>query len=867
MHRRARVLVAVVAASGVVMAGGSVLAANAQPAEAWVLVATPIVNELESGSRSVPYTSFGAPLGAFTQNVTSNFASGQFSYDVEFEFVRSPDWKARDSMSAMMTPSRVKGRGGAAFNWTVPPSTIPADGSVEMSVTVHLKPQEFVKEPAGSNTSWLPMALPNEPSWMTYLAIGTSRGHSAGGLGVREAGTKSVQLRPPPAGTATTWEITVSVTAFGRASITYRYEWGQPPQQAGKGKLPCKQALQLYGLANTPTGMRFDVEDLRRQFGDAIDRWQDESHRQAFISAPRDGTLPAIAWLANQGGLTDDINKRFVLTTDADRQQIEQGRYRDDAVPWGTERRLYLEIAAESDRLKRKLTPGDVFYLALKQRGGDAREACLLAHNTLRTLARVSANPITGKGDLDYTLIQHDEEFIQNRLQPLIDNPPLGRGQNTGAWYHMFGVAYFEMQSRGHMAGSGELVQAFGGGSLDELNLALNEIMKTADDMTLAEPDRRSALSRLANEVEQHVRKRIFGSPDDPLKYCYNIWGAEVGGWLYDTRLPVTSRPTIIVPSHHPRSPWGSGVLASMIRTTRELGKQGAAKVRATAWKIRMLISGSPVNITWTGGGHTMRLDQATQNLYGAYPVHLLPIWHESSGTWGVLWVDVNDEAADVMFEATDEGAHHLIITDGSGGEPRLYTVPVQKGDRFTVNVGPSGATQLTRFNGTVVPELTGNRVAPPPSGVAPQPPQATPPSGQMPPWEPGPAQLDLITDATRQLTAQQIQELHHALLMLSLDTGVEVAVVFVPPISREQAARDCGLWRDHLIAHGVLPHDSALLLYGGDARGYSRSPQVDATLPLGHIKQAWEDSGGRPDLPSRVAAQLRRIRELVSGE
>jgi uncharacterized membrane protein YgcG len=59
-----------------------------------------------------------------------------------------------------------------------------------------------------------------------------------------------------------------------------------------------------------------------------------------------------------------------------------------------------------------------------------------------------------------------------------------------------------------------------------------------------------------------------------------------------------------------------------------------------------------------------------------------------------------------------------------------------------------------------------------------------------MPPWEPGPAQLDLITDATRQLTAQQIQELHHALLMLSLETGLEVAVVFVPPISREQAAR-----------------------------------------------------------------------------
>lgn len=182
----------------------------------------------------------------------------------------------------------------------------------------------------------------------------------------------------------------------------------------------------------------------------------------------------------------------------------------------------------------------------------------------------------------------------------------------------------------------------------------------------------------------------------------------------------------------------------------------------------------------------------------------------------------------------------------------------------MTMTVGAGGSTQLTRFDGTVVAELVsgGGHATPP---TPPSPP--TIPERRTEAWDPGAVELDLVIDASGDLTDRQLRDVHHALLMLSLDTGVEAAVVFVPPISREQAAVDCGRWREHLVAHGVLPSDSALLLFGGDGRGYSRTKSVDATVPIRFIKQAWNESAGQPDLPSRVAAQLRRLRELVVGD
>ena len=73
MHRGTRALAGVVAVASVLIVAAPVVAAE----EAWVLVAAPVVDELASGSTTVPYTSFGGPLGTFTQDVSSRFASGR----------------------------------------------------------------------------------------------------------------------------------------------------------------------------------------------------------------------------------------------------------------------------------------------------------------------------------------------------------------------------------------------------------------------------------------------------------------------------------------------------------------------------------------------------------------------------------------------------------------------------------------------------------------------------------------------------------------------------------------------------------------------------------------------------------------------
>jgi len=148
--------------------------ASAEESRAWVLVSATPVNSLESGTTTVPYTSHGGPLGPYTRTVATTFVSGRFSYDLSFEFVRSPEWKPRDGLSAMQTPSKVAGRGGADFSWTVPPPTIPMDGSLAFSVTMTERPQELTVEPQGASTAWLPMAIPKEPSRVAIVNARTS---------------------------------------------------------------------------------------------------------------------------------------------------------------------------------------------------------------------------------------------------------------------------------------------------------------------------------------------------------------------------------------------------------------------------------------------------------------------------------------------------------------------------------------------------------------------------------------------------------------------------------------------------------------------------------------------------------------------
>ena len=170
----------------------------------------------------------------------------------------------------------------------------------------------------------------------------------------------------------------------------------------------------------------------------------------------------------------------------------------------------------------RKLTPADVLRLALQQRKGDLREALLLAHNTLRSLARAGDERMTG--------ISPDPEFFKKNMATLRAGE-----DNAGPWYHLFGTAYFGVQARGDYAMM-PLTAIPDAASKSAMNLwgKLTKLLGGAKT-SRQESD---AASLVANELEQFYRTWVQGRESDPEKYCFNVWGAQIAAWLYRGKVP-----------------------------------------------------------------------------------------------------------------------------------------------------------------------------------------------------------------------------------------------------------------------------------------------------------------------------------------
>ena len=437
----------------------------------------------------------------------------------------------------------------------------------------------------------------------------------------------------------------------------------ETPEVALQGKPPCEAAVRAFGLdPSQATRMRYDFQELRGQFDAAIDRFNREGSQQAFSSDNLMGTVPALSWLAHQGGTLDVVSKQFVFASDADRARWQKAskRYlpdRDAGV--GTERALHSAIYEMSAREGRKLSPGDVFYLALKLRGGHVRDAMLLAHNTLRSLARVNDNELTD--------VSQDISFIESHLeQSLVEPNPLA---NAGNWYHLFGTGYFEMQARGEW-GPNTLAQL----TVDGLgDLMFDKLAKMAralkGDPELKLPQTRTAVSMLANEVEQFYRKQRIGQADDPVKYCYNVFGAQLGAWLYREKLrAAAAQPPPLPP-------------------TQRMTFLGSVPVTMTGEKV--VISLSPLHLRWEGNGYRMTLDQNTGQLSGYYPLKLVPHYEPETGTWGMLWVDQLHKPYTLAMEASADGHAHLLTTQPGGA--RVHALALRKGARYRLEVTPDG--------------------------------------------------------------------------------------------------------------------------------------------------------------------------------
>jgi len=493
----------------------------------------------------------------------------------------------------------------------------------------------------------------------------------------------------PRQGTAT-----MAIRATCGAAFERVYEWraGQGPSPPGGGagtppagappprrKPLCAEGLARYPeLAASPHAMTMDLADLKSAFNDGIRRYVEKAGRRAFVEDNVMGTLPALNWLSMQGGIVPPASRRFVFASDADRAAWAGGGVPQStaASPRGTELYLYNSLyEAAVGPPPRRLTIGDVVYLALDQRNGNMKEAMLLAHNTFRALAReggwlTSDHELTGVG--------RSPEFITAYVEPLVDPPPLGPDQNTGALYHLFGMAYFELQARGAYSEAIAVEWAGEGVALGAELVKMRSIL--ASDPQLGKPGTLSAYATLANEAEQVYRKYWDGSPDDPWKYCYNLFAARIGTWLYNERMLRTGVPVAPLPP-------------GMSDTV--LGPLPDATVS---------ISASPLDVTFSGGGRTMTLEQASESLRGEYPVSITPFFEEDTGSWGAVWRELTPEPYELRLTATAAGWAHLTRLPAGTDEVLVYAMPLEPGETFVLPVRPGvNATPMTSSRGTTI--------------------------------------------------------------------------------------------------------------------------------------------------------------------
>jgi hypothetical protein len=450
------------------------------------------------------------------------------------------------------------------------------------------------------------------------------------------------------------------------------------PEPTPTGKPLCEEAYARF--PNTPrpgaavpelNQMQVDYDGLQKSFERAILRFEKEGG-SASIPDQVAGSLGAASWLQNYGGTIDAVSRRYVFTPES-----EVNRPLPQASK-GTEQALFRAMQEQAARSGKRLSPEDVLYLALRERSGNVRDSLLLAHNTLRGLARQSDTSLTG--------VAPSLAFIDRNLEPLRTGASPEKGAHYGDWYHLFGTAYFEVETRSEWGPA----QALG-----VVDWVYDEATAFVSPDSYGDPTERSSVSNAANATEQWFRATKLGGNQapDPQKYCANVYGAKLGAWLYNYRVK----------------------------------NRGAAPPAPTSWGPGLPAGGeiylvySPVTVTWEGDGQRMTLDQKTASLAGYYPLPVVPYYEARLGTWGVAWIDPGDKSYRLTFEPVKSGDLHLVRVERQTGKVAVYAPRITPGEQLVVDVAPgSGVPDMKRADGTKVGPTTLQIAAPAPPGSLP---------------------------------------------------------------------------------------------------------------------------------------------------
>ena len=246
-----------------------------------------------------------------------------------------------------------------------------------------------------------------------------------------------------------------------------------------------------------------------------------------------------------------EVGRMFYFATPEEKKEIEkkanvwiqERRWSDGTIPRSpdvpsappeTEAALALKILTTG----KPISAGGIFYLALVETEGDIGAAMLLAHNTLRSFARLLGDAAgTGLTALDPKIRDEDSKkdpnwdpnknfnrkFKKIRGGYRIIDGKQGEPKNetvedsdfamdtSGPIYHLFGTAFFEIFTSGPVEeGSSPGQQGWG---------------------------------QIGNKMEQWYREMIpnkwwrpsWNEPD-PEKYCVNLWGIAIADEFLNTR-------------------------------------------------------------------------------------------------------------------------------------------------------------------------------------------------------------------------------------------------------------------------------------------------------------------------------------------
>ncbi len=532
----------------------------------------------------------------------------------------------------------------------------------------------------------------DQPGAATFAALIVTRGGYLGNSGTL-ASSKPVKVtwgtapasvptsNPPASATGIPRTSTPSVTAT-KTSVPPPTP---APTLAAKAGLPlCPEATSLLdgfgadrlraaGITDpSKTGLLRNKDSLLGDFQAAIKnhnlRFPDD---KAYVttSTPGFGELGAVTWLFSNGPVVGALSSVYV--TGAEPKLV-------DAI-----KRLSSVRKAEGGSAL--LTPGDVLELAIGLNGGNVNQAVLTAHNTLRALGR-------GDGSGAMGIAGPATGFFDSYLVKLRDG-----NENVGPWYHLFGTAYLELTAKGDwgpwLATGGVLAAAAAG-----LTPAGPAVLAVLGAELLKRLPSQTPLSRVANAAEQLYRENAandkgeYNKPD-PEKFCFNVWGAQIGKILYESLPFKSTRPLRDLFSSFSAMKEPSPALDPLLR----LGDPRFIN-----------LMGSPFSVQWNDGTMRMVLDQGTDrstaSLSGGVPMLVLPVLEEDS--WGLAWLGPENSSQTVTFEAARAGAPlHFLRADTQTGQTAVYeAVAAQRGERFSVNLDPvTLAPALRRADGSEI--------------------------------------------------------------------------------------------------------------------------------------------------------------------